>query len=116
MLWTNSPGPVPSTLVESVVAVLGLAVERQHTPLAVTGLPPSEAIFPPVVAEVAVMTVAGVVVSWGNTKRGGESGSILVQPEVRSNKTTVKIDGMIRKVPLLKIDFDVIVISYVFIV
>ena len=57
----NVPVPVPSLVLLS--AVVGLAVVDQHTPLAVTGDPPSDVTFPPEVAVVAVTFVTAVVVT-----------------------------------------------------
>ena len=61
----NVPVPVPS-LVLVVSAVVGLALVPQHTPRAVTVLPPWSVILPPEVAVVVVMTDASLVERVGN--------------------------------------------------
>ena len=63
MLLTNIPVPVPSVVWES--AVVGVWLVLQQTPRAVTVAPPSEVIFPPLVAVVAAILVAAVVVRIG---------------------------------------------------
>ena len=62
MLLVNAPVPVPLTVLV-VKAIVGLAVVLQQIPLAVMVAPPSEVMFPPLVAVVAVMVDAAVVVS-----------------------------------------------------
>ena len=47
---TKVPVPLPSVV--KLFAVVGVALVFQHTPLAVTLAPPSEVIFPPLVAVV----------------------------------------------------------------
>ena len=54
MLLVKLPVPVPLTVLV-VNAIVGLAVVLQHTPLAVMAAPPSEVMFPPLVAVVVVM-------------------------------------------------------------
>jgi hypothetical protein len=66
MLLVNEPIPVPSD-VFVVSAIVGSAVVLQQTPLALTELPPSEVIFPPLVAVDPVMAVTAVVVIVGKT-------------------------------------------------
>jgi len=55
--------PVPSEVYE--FATVGLAEVFQHTPLPVTGVPPSEDIFPPEDADVGVIVLIIVVVNIG---------------------------------------------------
>ncbi len=59
------PVPLPSVVQLSPVA--GLDDMLQHTPLAVTGAPPSEVMLPPQVAVVEVMAEMASVVSVGTT-------------------------------------------------
>ena len=63
MLLTNIPVPVPSEVWES--AVVGVWLVLQQTPRAVTVAPPSEVMFPPLVAVVAAILEAAVVVRIG---------------------------------------------------
>ena len=58
------PDPVPSDVLV-VNVIVGLVLVDQTTPLEVTAAPPSELIFPPVVAEFVVMAVIEVVISVG---------------------------------------------------
>jgi hypothetical protein len=60
----NEPLPVPSD-VFVVSAIVGSAVVLQQTPLALTAAPPSEVIFPPLVAEVEVIALKAVVETVG---------------------------------------------------
>ena len=62
MLLVNAPVPVPLRVLV-VKAIVGLIVVLQQIPLAVIVAPPSEVMFPPDVAVVAVMVDAAVVVS-----------------------------------------------------
>ena len=62
MLLVNAPVPVPLTVLV-VKAIVGLIVVLQQIPLAVMVAPPSEVMFPPLVAVVPVMVDAAVVVS-----------------------------------------------------
>ena len=59
----NEPVPVPSLVLLS--AMVGLPVVFQHTPRAVTVLPPSEVTVPPHVADVAAICVTAAVVTVG---------------------------------------------------
>jgi hypothetical protein len=54
---------MPSFVFESDVA--GFALIPQHTPLEIISAPPSDVIFPPLDAEVAVILVMDEVVSTG---------------------------------------------------
>jgi hypothetical protein len=54
--------PVPDPFVVLLLAVVGFAVVDQHTPRAVTALPPSKIAFPPPVPPVEPMPVIGVAV------------------------------------------------------
>jgi hypothetical protein len=63
-LLVNLPAPEP-LLVLVVSAVVGFWLVLQHTPLAVTALPPSALIFPPLVAAVLIITVAADVLREG---------------------------------------------------
>ena len=65
-LLVKVPGPVPSVVFELVV--VGFCVVAQHTPRAVTAEPPSDVIFPPLVAVVEVIAEGAVVVSVGATE------------------------------------------------
>ena len=56
--------PVPSVVL--LLAVVGEALVLQQTPRAVTVAPPSEVIFPPLLAVVATIALAFVVVSVGS--------------------------------------------------
>lgn len=60
----NPPDPEPLAVILS--EVVGLDDVLQQTPLAVTGAPPSEVTFPPLVAVACVMLVAVSVVTVGN--------------------------------------------------
>ena len=60
---TNTPVPVPSEVLS--FAVVGLGDVLQHTPLAVTVVPPPEETFPPLVAVFTSMFEASVVVTVG---------------------------------------------------
>ena len=53
--------PVPDPLVVVLFAVVGFGEVFQQTPLAVTADPPSEVIFPPLVAEFVVIDEAASV-------------------------------------------------------
>jgi len=64
-LLTNTPVPLPSVVLLS--AIVGLGVVLQQTPLAVTVAPPSDVIFPPLVAVVWVIFVMAVVVMVGRS-------------------------------------------------
>ena len=66
MLPVNVPPPVP-LVVLVVSAIVGPDVVLQQMPRAITGVPPSELIFPPEVAGVAAIALAAVVVSVGST-------------------------------------------------
>ena len=59
----NLPGPVPSVVL--LAAVVGSLLVLQQTPRAVTAEPPSEVIFPPVAAVVAVILVTDERVTAG---------------------------------------------------
>lgn len=58
------PGPCPS--VECSPAIVGFGVVPQHIPLAVTAAPPSLVISPPLVMELIVILVPGLVMSVGS--------------------------------------------------
>ena len=60
ILLVKAPGPTPF-LVESF-ATVGFGEVLQQTPLAVTGVPPSEVILPPLIAVILVTEVATFVV------------------------------------------------------
>ena len=60
--------PVPVPLVVLLSAVVGLAEVLQHTPLAVTVVPPPEVTLPPPDAVVEVIDVIVVVVTVGVVK------------------------------------------------
>ena len=64
MLLVNAPVPVPSTVLVAN-AIVGLAVVLQQIPLAVMVTPPSEVMFPPLVAVVVVMPLIVFVVTVG---------------------------------------------------
>jgi len=74
MLLINVPVPVPSEVIV-VKATVGPVVVLQQIPRAVTGAPPSEAMFPPEVAVELPIVLADVVVSVGKT---GFSGRLVV--------------------------------------
>ncbi len=59
----NTPAPVPSFV--QLPLVVGLADSLQHTPLAVTGAPPSDVTFPPLKALFGVIAYGVVVVTEG---------------------------------------------------
>ena len=61
ILLVNAPVPVPSEVLEAEGTV-GFVVVDQTTPLVVPGYPPSEEIFPPLVAEVAVIELVLTVI------------------------------------------------------
>jgi hypothetical protein len=63
MLLANVPEPVPSVVLE--FAIVGFKDVLQHTPLAETAAPPSEVIFPPLVAVLPVIEDGVVVVTVG---------------------------------------------------
>jgi hypothetical protein len=58
MMLVKLPVPVPSEVLES--AVVGAGFVLQHTPREVTAEPPSELIFPPDTAVVAVISVTAL--------------------------------------------------------
>ncbi len=60
----NTPVPDPSLVLESEISGT-VFVLLQQTPLAVTGTPPSDVIFPPEIAVVCVIPVTVEVVSSG---------------------------------------------------
>ena len=60
-MLTNAPVPVPSVVL--LLAVVGLVLVFQHTPLDVIAPPPSAVMFPPDTAAVEVIPVIAVVVS-----------------------------------------------------
>jgi hypothetical protein len=53
--------PVPSLVLVRKEIMFGFGTRAQQTPLEVTGLPPSELMVPPQLAEVVVMEVTGEV-------------------------------------------------------
>ena len=63
MFETKLPIPFPSPFL--LLAVVGFCVVLQQTPLAVTVAPPSEEMFPPLIADTVVIEDAAVVVSVG---------------------------------------------------
>ena len=63
MLLVKLPVSVPSLVL--LLEMVGLEVVPQHTPRAVTLAPPSELMFPPLVAVVWVIELAEVVVRVG---------------------------------------------------
>jgi hypothetical protein len=65
MLLVNVPVPLPSVVWLSVTT--GFELVDQHTPRAVTALPPSEDTFPPDTALVPVIDVGVVVETVGAT-------------------------------------------------
>jgi hypothetical protein len=69
ILLVKTPVPVPSVVL--LLAVVGLVEVPQHTPLAVTGAPPSEVTFPPLVAAVDDVAVVVPVVTVGGTAAAG---------------------------------------------
>ena len=68
-LLENDPVPLPS--VDFVSATVGLAFMLQHTPLDVTGAPPSDVTFPPPEALLMVMEETEPVVTSGRVEAGG---------------------------------------------
>ena len=64
ILLVKIPVPVPSVVFR--FDVVGLAVVPQHTPRAITAAPPSVAMFPPLVADVAAIAETAVVVRVGS--------------------------------------------------
>ena len=66
MLLVNVPVPIPSTVLV-VNAVVGLALVLQQIPLAVIVPPPSEVMFPPLVAVVVNIPLVAVVLTVGVT-------------------------------------------------
>ena len=64
IVLVNEPEPVP-LLVLVVSDIVGLVLVLQQTPLAVTVLPPSFVIFPPLLPEVVVIDEILVVVKMG---------------------------------------------------
>ena len=64
MLLLNVPVPVP-LFVFVPSATVGFVFVLQHTPLAVTGDPPSEEMLPPDKAVVGAIDVTGLVVRTG---------------------------------------------------
>lgn len=64
MLLVKAPVPVPSVVLKFIV--VGFWLVLQHTPLAVTVAPPSEVMFPPEEADVAVIEIMFVVVKTGS--------------------------------------------------
>jgi hypothetical protein len=65
MELVKTPVPVPSVVLLS--AVVGFWLMLQHTPRAVTDVPPSKVILPPVLAEVEVTADTLMVVKTGAT-------------------------------------------------
>jgi len=65
MLLVKLSEPVPSLVIESTEAVVGLAIVLQQTPLAFMLAPPSEVIAPPLTAVVIVIPVTAEVVTVG---------------------------------------------------
>ena len=65
MLLVNIPVPLPSVVLVDK-AMVGFAAVLQHTPRAVTVVPPSAVTLPPLVAVVIVIPVASVVVTVAN--------------------------------------------------
>jgi hypothetical protein len=59
----KEPVPVPSDVWGS--EIVGFIEILQHTPLAVTGEPPSLVTFPPEVADISVMMETAAVVTTG---------------------------------------------------
>ena len=67
------PAPVQSVVLLS--AIVGFEFVLQQTPLAVTSVPPSDVILPPLVAEDDVMPVTVAVVKIGADTCGGSAPS-----------------------------------------
>jgi hypothetical protein len=65
MALAYPPVPVPSVVF--MFEMVGLVEVLQHTPLAVTGEPPSLTRMPPLEAELVVMAVTDVVVRFAFT-------------------------------------------------
>ena len=63
ILLEKSPVPAASAVV--LLAVVGIGVVLQHTPLAVTAAPPSEVMFPPDRAEDVVIPAGALVIKTG---------------------------------------------------
>ena len=63
MLLENDPFPDPSMDLE--FKIVGFILRPQHTPFAVIGEPPSEAMFPPLNAVVTEVAIGAVVVRVG---------------------------------------------------
>jgi hypothetical protein len=55
--------PVPAPLLVVLFVTVGLGEVLQQIPLAVTGVPPSEVILPPLIAVILVTEVATLVVN-----------------------------------------------------
>ena len=64
-LLVKLPVPVPLLVVK--LAVVGLVLVDQHTPLAVTAAPPSSVTFPPEAADVWVIALITAVVTVGSS-------------------------------------------------
>ena len=64
MLLVNTPVPVPSTVLVAN-AIVGLIVVLQQIPLAVIVAPPSEVMFPPLVAVVVNIPLVAFVLNVG---------------------------------------------------
>ena len=63
------PVPVPLDVMPLLVSTVGFWEVLHTTPRAVTGAPPSEVMFPPLTAVVAVMLVTALVVNVITTSR-----------------------------------------------
>ncbi len=59
----NTPEPLPSVVLE--LPVVGFDDVLQHTPRAVTFAPPLSVMFPPLVAELVVISIISSVVKTG---------------------------------------------------
>ena len=59
MLLVKLPVPLPSVVYP--FAMVGLGEPFQHTPLAVTGAPPSDVILPPELADISVTLLTVLV-------------------------------------------------------
>jgi hypothetical protein len=101
ILLVKAPVPVPS-LVLVLSAIVGLVVVPHTTPRAVTAAPPSEVIFPPLVAVVWVMLLTVVVVSVG--KVGAEK-ALCVTVTVRDTFSETRVMRAERSVPPLLAEY-----------